>query len=53
MEIRFIEIRKMQSILIIGVAGGSVIKTLVDEINLEGKIVGVEIDSEIIEIDYK
>ncbi len=53
LEIGFDEIRKMQSILILGVAGGSVIKTLVDEIKFEGKIVGVEIDSEIIEIANK
>ena len=53
LEIGFNEIRKMQSILILGVAGGSVIKTLVDEIKFEGKIVGVEIDSEIIEIANK
>jgi len=43
-------IRKMDHILLLGVAGGSVIKTLVDEIEYKGKITGVEIDSEIIQI---
>ena len=40
----------MNHILVLGVAGGSVIKTLVDEIKYEGKITGVEIDPEIIKI---
>ncbi len=44
------KIKCMQEILILGVAGGSVIKTLRNEIGFRGKITGVEIDSEIIEI---
>jgi spermidine synthase len=40
-------ISKMNSILVLGVAGGSVIKTLVDEFQFKGKITGVEIDEEI------
>jgi hypothetical protein len=32
--------------------GGSVIKTLVDEIKFKGSITGVEIDPEIIKITY-
>ena len=40
----------MESILVLGVAGGSVIKTLVDEIKFKGKITGVEIDPAIIEV---
>lgn len=48
--IGFAKIIKMQSVLILGVAGGSVIKTLIDDIGFSGKITGVEIDSEIIEI---
>lgn len=48
--IGFAKIKKMQSVLILGVAGGSVIKTLIDDIGFSGKITGVEIDSEIIEI---
>ncbi|KQB42326.1 spermidine synthase [Flavobacterium aquidurense] len=41
---------KMDHILLLGVAGGSVIKTLVDEIEYKGKITGVEIDSDMIQI---
>lgn len=48
--IGFERIRNFESILILGVAGGSVIKTLVDEIKFKGKITGVEIDSDIIAI---
>ncbi|TDW51411.1 spermine/spermidine synthase [Flavobacterium sp. 270] len=43
-------ILKMDHILLLGVAGGSVIKTLVDEIKYKGKITGVEIDSDMIQI---
>ena len=43
-------IRTFESILILGIAGGSVIKTLVDEIKYKGKITGVELDSDIIDI---
>ncbi|MCG2611715.1 spermidine synthase [Flavobacterium sp. SM15] len=48
--IGFERIRKFETILVLGVAGGSVIKTLVDEIKFKGKITGVELDSEIIGI---
>lgn len=48
--IGFERIRNFKNILVLGVAGGSVIKTLVDEIKFEGKITGVEIDTAIIEI---
>jgi spermidine synthase len=40
----------MEKILILGVAGGSVIRLLSDEINFKGKIIGVEIDQKVIEI---
>lgn len=52
--IGFERINTMNKILVLGVAGGSVIKTLVDEIKFNGKIVGVEIDENIIKIanDY-
>lgn len=52
--IGFERIKSFENILILGVAGGSVIKTLVDEIKFKGKITGVEIDLEIIKIanDY-
>lgn len=49
-DIGFEKIKSMQDILILGVAGGSVIKTLVEEIKFNGSISGVEIDSEVIEI---
>ena len=49
-SIGFKTIQKMNHILVLGVAGGSVIKTLVDEIKYKGKITGVEIDSDIIQI---
>ena len=48
--IGFERIKSMENILILGVAGGSVIKTLVDEINFKGQITGVDINKEIIEI---
>jgi spermidine synthase len=48
--IGFERIRNFKSVLILGVAGGSVIKTLVDEIKFDGKITGVEIDESIINI---
>lgn len=44
------KIAAMEHILVLGVAGGSVIKTLVDEIKFKGKITGVEIDPNIIKI---
>lgn len=49
-SIGFERILKMSHILVLGVAGGSVIKTLSEEIKFKGKITGVEIDSEIIKI---
>lgn len=49
-NIGYEKITVMDSILVLGVAGGSVIKTLVDEVKFKGKITGVELDSEIIKI---
>lgn len=49
-NIGYKKIVAMDHILVLGVAGGSVIKTLIDEIKYKGKITGVEIDSEIIKI---
>lgn len=43
-------IRGFQNILVLGVAAGSVIKTLADEVKVKGKITGVEIDPAAIEI---
>ena len=43
-------IKKFEDVLILGVAGGSVIKTLVNEVKFKGEITGVEIDKDIVEI---
>lgn len=51
--IGFDKVIQMQSILVLGVAGGSVIKTLVDEIQCKAKITGVEIDNEMIDVANK
>jgi cyclopropane fatty-acyl-phospholipid synthase-like methyltransferase len=49
-NIGFEKVRPMPEILVLGVAGGSVIKTLVDEIGCKGRITGVEIDADIIKV---
>lgn len=49
-KIGFPEIQKMESILVLGLAGGSVVKTLVDEISYKGKITAVDIDKQIVEV---
>lgn len=49
-KIGFSNILKMENILVLGVAGGSVIKTLTDEVSYKAKITGVEIDKDIITI---
>lgn len=53
-KIGFSKIISMHEILILGVAGGSVIKTLVDEIKCKGQITGIELDEKVIELanDY-
>lgn len=48
--IGFERIRNFENVLVLGVAAGSVIKTLVDEIKFEGKITGVEIDAAIVDV---
>ena len=48
--IGFERIKKFENILVLGVAGGSVIKTLADEIKFKGTITGVEIDKEVVAI---
>ena len=48
--IGFERIRKFESVLVLGVAGGSVIRTLVNEIKFKGKITGVELDEDVITI---
>ena len=52
-KIGFKKIKSFKSTLILGVAGGSVIKTLVDEIQCKGKIIGIEIDAETINLANK
>jgi spermidine synthase len=44
------EIRKMDSILILGVAGGSVVQSLITDFSFSKKIIGIELDAEIIHI---
>lgn len=46
-------IRRFDNVLVLGVAAGSVIKTLTEEIKFKGKITGVEIDPAAIEIANK
>lgn len=50
LEIGQSEINSMDSILILGVAGGSVVQTLVKEFDFNKDIVGVELDADVIEI---
>jgi spermidine synthase len=52
-SIGFSNIKTLDSILVLGVAGGSVIKTLVNEIEFKGKVTGVDIDPEIISLANK
>ncbi|MFV8344121.1 spermidine synthase [Flavobacterium sp. XS2P39] len=52
-NIGYEKIATMEHILVLGVAGGSVIKTLTEEIEFKGKITGVEIDSDIIKVANK
>lgn len=51
--IGFENIKTLDSILVLGVAGGSVIKTLVNEVEFKGEIIGVEIDEDIISLANK
>lgn len=49
-QIGFERILQMNHILVLGVAGGSVVKTLVDEVGYHRKITGIEIDGGVIEL---
>ena len=49
-QIGFSAIKKQKKILILGIAAGSVVETLVKEIAFDGEIHGVEIDPEVIAI---
>ena len=46
-------VKDMNQILVLGVAGGSVIKTLVNEIGFTGKITGVELDAAVVDLSNK
>ena len=48
-----VDLTKSKNILLLGLGGGSVLKTLRDEFNFSGKITAVDIDSVIIEIAEK
>jgi spermidine synthase len=50
LDIGATEISRMESVLILGVAGGSVVQTLVSDFSFSKKITGVELDQEIIHI---
>lgn len=50
LHIRFDNILKMNHVLVLGVAGGSVIKTLVNEVKFTNKITGIELDPKVIDI---
>lgn len=52
-KIGFANVQQMRHILVLGLAGGSVVKTLINEIGYNGKITAVDIDSEIVEIAKK
>ena len=52
-SIGFSAVKDMNHILVLGVAGGSVIKTLVNEIGYKNKITAVEIDPAVVEIAKK
>lgn len=47
------EILKMDHILVLGVAGGSVIHTLVHEFKYQGQISGVELDQKVLDLGKK
>ncbi len=47
-HIGFKRIGQMERILVLGVAGGSVIRTINEETDFQGRITGVEIDGEVI-----
>ncbi len=53
LEIGFEKIRGMSEILVLGVAGGSVIQTINGEAGFTGRITGVEIDPEVIALSKK
>jgi spermidine synthase len=50
LSIGFENIKQLNRVLVLGVAGGSVIKTLVNEIGYTGKITGIELDEKVIDL---
>jgi cyclopropane fatty-acyl-phospholipid synthase-like methyltransferase len=50
LEIGFGKVSAMESALVLGVGGGSVVRTLADEIRFGGKVTGVEIDPKVLEL---
>ncbi|GIZ08305.1 spermidine synthase [Flavobacterium sp. UMI-01] len=52
-EIGFEKIKNMEHILVLGVAGASVVKTIINDIDYKGRITGVEIDANIITVANK
>lgn len=48
--IGFERIKKFNTVLVLGVAGGSVIKTIKEEIKFNGRIIGVELDKNVLEL---
>ena len=51
--IGFSRIRKMDRILVLGVAGGSVVKVLINEAKFSGLVTGVDIDPDVIALARK
>lgn len=49
-KIGYETIRQQKKILVLGLAGASVVQTLINEIKFNGKIYGVDIDKEVIEL---
>lgn len=52
-KVGFQNILQMQHILILGMAGGSVVKTLVDEMGYSNKITAVDLDKDIVDLACK
>ncbi|WP_172919783.1 spermidine synthase [Capnocytophaga canis] len=52
-KIGFVRVREMERILVMGLAGGSVVRTLIDEIGYQGAMTAVELDSEVVDIANK
>ncbi|MFJ1490042.1 spermidine synthase [Capnocytophaga canis] len=52
-KIGFARVREMERILVMGLAGGSVVRTLIDEIGYQGAMTAVELDGEVVDIANK